>query len=132
MCLTKISSYSIFKLLSVIYFQNNYIVTMRFLDVKIGALLWRIALLSKPLWCCCYGNYLLETANSVTNCIITVPDCDLPNGTKLSSFMNYSKCSAHFSKGKMLYYLPKFCVFQYTNSICVHSNIFCVCTITSS
>ena len=48
----------------------------------------RIALLSKRLWYCCSGIYLLETSNSVINCIITVPDCGLPNGTKLSNFMN--------------------------------------------
>ena len=49
---------------------------------------WQIALLSKRLWYCCSGIYLLETSNSVINCIITVPDCGLPNGTKLTNFMN--------------------------------------------
>ena len=40
--------------------------------------------------------------------------------------------TAHFSKGKMLYFPPKFCVFQSTNSTCIHNNIFCVCIIISS
>ena len=31
----------------------------------------------------------LEISNSVINCIITVQDCGLPNGTKLFNLMNY-------------------------------------------
>ena len=50
----------------------------------------RIVLLSKRLWYCCSGIYLLETSNLVINCIIIVPDCGLPNVTKSSNFMNYS------------------------------------------
>ena len=58
---------------------------MRFLDVKLGALLcflngFAIAVLVS----------ILETSNSVINCIISVPDCDLPNGTQLSNLMSYS------------------------------------------
>ena len=64
-------------------------------------------------WYCCSGFYLLEIANSFINCIITIPVCCLPNGITLSNFMNYSKCSAHISKGKKLYFPLKFCVSQY-------------------
>ena len=91
-----------------------------------------IALLSNREWYCCSGIYLLETSNLVINCIITVPDCGLPNGTKLSNLMNHSKFSADFSKGKMLYFPLKFCVFQYTISTCIHYNIFRGCFITFS
>ena len=82
---------------------------MRFLEAKSGTLLCFI----NGFWYCCYGIYILETSNSVTNCIITVPDCGLQNGTQLSCFMNYSLCSAHFSWGKKLYFQLKNCVFQY-------------------
>ena len=126
MCLTKIP-YGIFKLLSVICFQNMCIVTSNFRRKN-----RRIALLSNRLCYCCSGIYLLETSNLVINCIITVPDCGLPNGTKLSNVMNYSKVSAHFSKGKMLYFPLKFSVFQYTNCTCFHYNIFRGCIITFS
>ena len=53
---------------------------MRFLDVGINVMY-------------CYLNgfdifytsiQLLDTPNSVIICLITVPDCGLPNGTKLS------------------------------------------------
>ena len=54
----------------------------------------------------------LEPSSSAINCIITAPDCDPPNGTKSSNFMNYCLCSAHFSKGKMLYFPLEFCIFQ--------------------
>ena len=127
MCLTKIPTYGIFKLLLGIYFQNVCIVTCDF-----GRKNRRIALLSKQLWYCCSGIYLLETPNSVINCIITVTDCGLPNCTKLSNFMSYSKCSAHFSKSTLLYSPLKFCVFKYTNSMCIHNNIFRDCIMTSS
>ena len=90
-----------------------------------------IAVLSKRFRYSCSGIYLLETSNSIINCIITVPNCGLPNVTKLSNFMNYSKCSAHFSKGKKLCFPLKFFVFQYTNSTCIHNNIFRVFIITS-
>ena len=56
----------------------------------------------------------------------------LPNGTKLSNFMDYCKCSAHFSKGNMLYFQLKFCIFQYTNSTCIHNDIIRVCITISS
>ena len=115
--MTKIPTCGNFKVLSGIYCD------MRILDVKIGALL-------------CFlngsGIYLLETSNSVINCKFTVPDCGLPNGTKLSNILNFSKCSAHFSKVKMLYFKLKFCVFQYTNSTCIHNNIFRDCIMASS
>ena len=126
-CLTKIPTYGIFKLLSGIYFQNMCIVTCDFRRKN-----RRIALLFKRLWYCNSRIYLLEASNSVINYIITVPDCGLPNGTKLSNFVNYSKCPAHFSKSKMLYFPLKFCVFQYTNSTCIHNNIFRDCILTSS
>ena len=83
MCLTKIPTYGISKLLSGIYFQNMCIVTCDFRRKN-----RHIALLSKRLWYCCSGIYLLETSNSVINCIITVPDYGLPNGTNLTDFMN--------------------------------------------
>ena len=47
-------------------------------------------MLSKRLGYCCSGIYILETSNSVINCIITVLDCGLPSGTKLSNFMYLS------------------------------------------
>ena len=40
MCLTKIPTHGIFKLLSVIYFQNMCIVTCDFKSKNISALLW--------------------------------------------------------------------------------------------
>ena len=61
------------------------------------------------------------------NCIMTAPDCGLPKGTKLSNFMNYCLCSAHFSKGKMLYFQLKICVFP--DSTCIHNAIIRVCII---
>ena len=73
----------------------------------------------------------LETSNSVINCKATAPDCGLPSGAKLSQSMNYCQCSARFSKSKMLYFLLEFCVFKYTNSTCVHNNIFRFCIIIS-
>ena len=102
---------------------------MRFLVEKISALLCFLDGfgITVPVF-----RYLLETSNSVIICIITVPDCGLPNDAKLSNFMNYCKCSAHFSKGKMLYFPLKFCVFQYTNSTCIHNKIVRVCIIISS
>ena len=126
-CLTKIPTNGIFKLLSGINFQICALWHAIFRRKN-----RRIALLLKRLWYCNSRIYLLETSNSVINCIITVPDCGLPNGTKLSNFANYSKCSAHFSKGKMLYFPLKFCGFQYTNSTCIHNNIFRDCIMTSS
>ena len=84
-CLTQIPTYDIFKLLSVIFFQNMWIVTCNFRH-KTRC----IALLSKRFWYCCSAIYLLETSNTVINCIITVPDCGLLYVTKLTNFMNYS------------------------------------------
>ena len=65
------------------------------------------------------------------NYIITVLGCGLLNGTKLSNFMNYSLCYAHFSKGKNLYFSLKISVSKYTNSTCIHSTILRLCTIYS-
>ena len=50
----------------------------------------RIILLSKQFRYCCSGIYLFVTSNLVINCIFIVPDCSLPNCTKLFNFMNYS------------------------------------------
>ena len=47
------------------------------------------ALLSRRFGYCYSGVLLLETANSVITCLVTVPDCGLPNGTKLSYFINF-------------------------------------------
>ena len=41
--------------------------------------------------------------------ITTIPDGGLLNGTKLSNFMKYCYCSAHFLKGKILHIPWKFC-----------------------
>ena len=49
----------------------------------------KIPKLSRRFCYCCSGIQLLETSNFVINCVITVPDCGLPNGTKLSNLMNY-------------------------------------------
>ena len=53
---------------------------MRFLVVNISALLCFLN---------GFGIAVPVFSYSVINCIITVPDCGLPNGTKLSNFMNY-------------------------------------------
>ena len=85
MCLTKIPTHGIFKLLLVIYFQNMCIVTCDFFLENISALLCFLLRFRY----CCSGIKLLEKSNSVINCIMTVPDCDLPKGAKLSKFVNY-------------------------------------------
>ena len=53
---------------------------MRFLVEKISALLCFLD---------GFGIAVPVLSNSVIACIVTVPDCGLPNGTKLSNFMNY-------------------------------------------
>ena len=70
-----------FKTTVVYIFPKNVHCDMIFLDVKMGALRF---------WYCCSGIYILETFNSVINCIIIVPNCGLPKVTKLYNFMNYS------------------------------------------
>ena len=77
MCLAEILTHGIFKLLPAIYFQNMCICDMRFLVEKNSALF------------CFLDGLVIKTSNSVINCIKTVPDCGLPNGTKFSNFMNY-------------------------------------------
>ena len=47
-----------------------------------------IALLSKWVWYFCAGIKLLETSNLVIICVITVPGCDLQNGTTLSKIVS--------------------------------------------
>ena len=65
----------------------------------------------------------LETSNSVINFIITAPDCGLPNGTRISNFMNYCECSAQFSKGKCYIFHWSF-VFSSIQTVHVFTIIF--------
>ena len=84
MCLTKIPKYGIFKLLVVIFFSKYVHCDMRFLVENISAL-----------FCFLDGLGMLFQYSVIRNiqlghhCIMTVPDCGLPNGTKLSNLMNY-------------------------------------------
>ena len=57
--------------------------------------------------------------------VMALPDRGLQNGIKLSNFIKYCSCSAYFSKGKKLPIPWNVCIFQYTNSTCIHNNIAC-------
>ena len=98
-----------------------------------GRLSKRVSEVLSALLCFLYGFGIavLEACNLVINCIITVPECGLPTGTKLSYFINYCLCSAHFSKGKMLYFPLAFCVFS-IQTVHLFNSIIRVCIILSS
>ena len=49
--------------------------------------------------------------------------------TKIPGMVYQGLLSPQGLKGKKLYFPIKFCVFQYTNSTCVHNNMFCDCII---
>ena len=97
MCLTKIPTHGSFKLLSVIYFHNMCILTCDF-SRKNSAFLSFLDGFGIAVSVLVIRN--IQLSNSALNCIITVPDCGIPNGIKLSNFMNYRYCSAHMSKKK--------------------------------
>ena len=76
---------------------------MRFLDIKIGALLCFLSGISIAFSFFFIRNIQLgqQLYNHCTRLWST-------KSTALSNFMDYSQCFAHFSKGKKLYFPLKF------------------------